>query len=91
MILSRFFTLLVVCGIQFASDGRSVANGRGWPERPGGGDEQPQSSSFRSLPVSPGICWAVCRAQTLYGSVVGNVRDTSQAVTTGAMVTLTSF
>ena len=35
MILSRFFTLLVVCGIQFASDGRSVANSRGWPERPG--------------------------------------------------------
>jgi len=46
------------------------------------------SAAYLSLLVFAG---QVCRAQTLYGSVVGNVRDTSQAVTTGAMVTLTSF
>src|ERR1041384_4034728 len=30
----------------------------------------------------------VCRAQTLFGSVVGNVRDASQAVVAGAVVRL---
>src|SRR5262249_17049439 len=32
----------------------------------------------------------VCHAQTLYGSVVGNVRDASQAVVVGAVVRLTN-
>jgi hypothetical protein len=32
----------------------------------------------------------ICRAQALYGSVVGNVRDSSQAVVAGARVTLTN-
>ncbi len=32
----------------------------------------------------------ICHAQTLYGSIVGNVRDASQAIVTGAKVTLTN-
>jgi hypothetical protein len=44
-------------------------------------------AACRSLLVFGG---QVCQAQTLYGSVVGNVRDPSQAVITGAMVTLTN-
>ncbi len=33
----------------------------------------------------------MCQAQTLYGSVVGNVKDASQAMVAGATVTLTSL
>jgi hypothetical protein len=32
----------------------------------------------------------VCQAQTLYGSLVGNVKDASQAVVAGAAVRLTN-
>ncbi len=49
------------------------------------------TGTFRNL----SLCLAlgavrVCHAQALYGSVVGNVRDASQAVIAGANVTLTN-